>query len=710
MNNYSGAVDQYIELINNFPEDDTLVTEAALYALRYQRQQQLMDFYAKTVAQSPRDYRWSMVLARTQTNLENYPAAIDTYAKAIAIRPDRADLYTARAGLEERLMRFDEAAADYERIYQLAYKDPQWMEKVAAVRARQGKTKETVAALQAALIEGRPENAAITSKLRADWRTGACSEHARGFAEQGVNKAGADLLASAEYHAGARSYVRIMTRLRQQEQAYATLQKALADSAATLPVLKEQVVKEGITGLSDAQWREHQRLLRMETARNGMTGALQELGSAVNTYFTPEERLAFAHFAESKRAGMNAADLEKFAVPLAESAALADQEAHWRFDLIMQQAAMPNFYSNVRPFRRPATPPRPLHRPGLADGTVRTKSATAAAKHAAARRGRRLSFRRRRAERTPHLVQFLRMAALTQHVHSALPVAARARTAGTRSLRHRLASPFSQQAADYVVAHGSAHSRTPSCKCADKCVQRYGLKPTTLLSDFYFSEPTPEVNNAFLSALGDDPIGVRLAKPVDRTQQLTGNTWFYYGSRYGEYLGMSKLGNPEDFLPAILEESPATASGYLTLADYYIGVGDTNTRSPSTSTRSTFLPIAPTYMTAWLLRTTNKATASRLSRSGSWRLPRYRSSSTASGLPRVSGGTLVAPAINCVRGICSRNSSPMRMPSFARISAETELGNRTRCCSRFIPRSETQRRRQTGCSMSLPPRRIRHTS
>jgi cellulose synthase operon protein C len=143
MNAYSGAVDQYIELINNFPEDDTLVTEAALYALRYQRQQQLVDFYAKTVAQSPRDYHWSMVLARIQTNLENYPAAIETYAKAIAIRPDRVDLYTARAGLEERLMRFDEAVSDYEHIYQLAYKDPQWMEKVAAVRARQGKTNET---------------------------------------------------------------------------------------------------------------------------------------------------------------------------------------------------------------------------------------------------------------------------------------------------------------------------------------------------------------------------------------------------------------------------------------------------------------------------------------------------------------------------------------------------------------------------------------
>ena len=184
MNNYAGAVDQYIELINNFPEDDTLVTEAALYALRYQRQQQLVDFYAKTVAQSPRDYRWSMVLARTQTNLENYPAAIDTYAKSIAIRPDRADLYTARAGLEERLMRFDEAAADYEHIYQLAYKDPQWMEKVAAVRARQGKTKEVVAALQAALIDGRPENAGNYFEVARRLESWGMLEQARSFAEQ----------------------------------------------------------------------------------------------------------------------------------------------------------------------------------------------------------------------------------------------------------------------------------------------------------------------------------------------------------------------------------------------------------------------------------------------------------------------------------------------------------------------------------------------
>ena len=576
MNKYSAAVDQYIELINNFPEDDTLVTNAALYALRYQRQQQLVDFYAKTVAQSPRDYRWSMVLARTQTNLEDYSAAIETYAKAIASRPDRTDLYTARAGLEERLMRFDEAATDYERIYQLAYKDPQWMEKVATVRARQGKTNETVAALEAALIEGRPENAGNYFEVARRLENWGMLDQARSFAEQGVNKAGADLLASADHHSGVRIYVRIMTRLRQHEQAYATLQKALADSTATLPVLKEQVEREGVTGISDAKWREHQRLVRMETARNGMTAALQELGGAVNTYFTPEERLTFAHFAESKRAGMNAVDLENFAIPLAESAALADQEAHWRFDLIMQQAALPSFYRNVQPFvdlqrRRGRFEELGPQMEQLARAVPPTQRSTSLLAAVDAYRS---------AGDEQNELRVLSMVFATQNLDSnrlqryfQLLLARQPQELIRIASNWRL--PSGEEAANYIVAHGSAQLAHQAVKARSKARQPVWDKSYNALVGLYFSEPTADVNNAFLGALGDDPIGVRLAKPVDRAQQLAGNIWYYYGSRYGEYLGMSKLGNPEDFLPAVLEESPASASGYLTLADYYAGAGDT---------------------------------------------------------------------------------------------------------------------------------------
>ena len=575
MNKYSGAVDQYIELINNFPEDDALVTEAALYALRYQRQQQLVDFYAKTVAKSPRDYRWSMVLAKTQTNLEDYPAAIETYGKSIAIRPDRVDLYIARAELEERLMRFDDAVADYDHIYQLAYKDPQWMEKVAAVRARQGKVKEVVAALQAALIEGRPDSPGKYFEVARRLEGWGMLDQSRDFAEQGAAKAGSELLATGENDSGVKTYVRIMTRMRQHEQAYATLQKAVEDSKAELPVVKEQLAKQGVTGLTDAQWRETMRSKRMETARNGMQSALEELGRTVSIYFTPEERLGFALFAESKRSGMRLEDVDKFAIPLAINAELAEQEARWRFELMMQWGPLPNHYVNPQPFidlqRR---------RGRFAElGSQMEQFAAVLIP----------------ANRNPHLV----VAADAYHAagdeQNEMRVLARVFPAmdDTRQERYfklllekqpqelvRISTIWSstalwgEQAANYAVAHGSPALAHEVVQARSKARPAVWNKAYTALVGLYFSEPTPDVNNAFLSALGDDRINARLSKPVDRSQQLAGKTWFYYGSRYGEYLGTLKQGNPEDYLAGILEQSPASASGYLTLADYYAGAGD----------------------------------------------------------------------------------------------------------------------------------------
>src|SRR5260370_9245606 len=98
-----------------------------------------------------------MVLAGIQTSLEDFPGSIETYAKAIGIRPDRADLRIARAGLAERMMRFDDAISEYDRVYQLAYKDPKWMQKIAEIPARQRRADDTVAALKTTPIDGRPE-------------------------------------------------------------------------------------------------------------------------------------------------------------------------------------------------------------------------------------------------------------------------------------------------------------------------------------------------------------------------------------------------------------------------------------------------------------------------------------------------------------------------------------------------------------------------
>jgi len=574
LKDYSGAVDQYIELINNFPEDDGLSTEASLYAQQHQCEKQLLDFYAKTIQQSPRDYRWPMVLARVQSNLEEFPEAVDSYGKALAVRPDRNDLRIARASLEERLQRFDDAAGDYDRLYQLTYKDPKWMEKVAEVRARQGRDADAVAALKAALIDPAPVRASNYFEVARRLEAWGILDPARTFAEQGVSTAGGELLASPENQDGVKLYARIMTRLRQQEKAYAILQEAMNSASASLPVLREQAAKEGIAGISDKQWREHVFATRQQAARQGMRAALTEIGSTAARYFTPEEKSSFAEFAQRLRDRMSEADAKEFALPLAQAAGLSDEEARWRYDLLTTASRNePDWMGEMNEFVR-------LQR-------------------------QRLRF----AELGPQLEKLAQQARPDGYSYIIENAAQAYRAVGDEDDELRLLSslgpnrlggtdktrwftlllkknpqqlvqvtsswqPWGQQAADFALANGDAQLAHAVVAARSKARPPVWAKSYNALVGLYFAENSPTINAAFTDALGDQTIGARLGKPVDRDAQLAGDIWFYYGSRYGEYLADTKQDASEDFLSAELEHSPASGDPHLSLGDYYMDQGN----------------------------------------------------------------------------------------------------------------------------------------
>src|SRR5262249_37304532 len=154
------------------------------------RGQQLTAYYAKTEKDSPKDYRWPMTLGRIESALEDFPAAIAEYKAASGVRPDRVDLFTARASLEERLQRFDDAAATYAQLYELNYHNSQWMEKVAEIRARQGRADDAVTALKRALMEGRPQRPEVFFALAQRFEQWGMLQQARQFSEQGVAAAG----------------------------------------------------------------------------------------------------------------------------------------------------------------------------------------------------------------------------------------------------------------------------------------------------------------------------------------------------------------------------------------------------------------------------------------------------------------------------------------------------------------------------------------
>ena len=574
LKDYSGAVGQYIEIINRYPEDEALVSEAAVYAQKYGEQQELIDFYANTVKQSPRDYHWPMVLARMYTQVEKFPEAIEAYATAIRIRPDRVDLHTARADLLERLMRFNDAADEYKRLFDLNYHDTQWLEKLATIRARQGNAAETVAALQAALLANRPEKPENYFEVARRLESWNMLPQARDYAQKGVDAAGRDLLAVTEHHAGAQLYVRILTRSRQQDAAYQRLQTALADAdslASSVKLATKQAEAGGIVTITDQQWREAALAGRRATARSGMSAAMREMGTAVTRYFTPEEKAAFMTALDSKAKNASDGDLSAFFLPVAQSSDLPELETQWLRRLLMSHYSLTagrGYESRLidietRRMRLDelggilAEYARTLR---LQEGRYAVLEQAARAYHECAEADKELAAL---AQVGPGGgdQQRLFTLLLQKQPDELIRVIQRGNS-------------VSDAAAQYVIEHGDEKIARQAIAARGRSLDPVWTESYSALTGLYFDDRSASTELAFLSALGDANIGDRISKPVDRSQQLAGNIWFYYGSRYGVWLSSSGAGDPDQYLPAILEQSPASAQGYVTTAAFYADSGN----------------------------------------------------------------------------------------------------------------------------------------
>ena len=193
LGDHVGATDQYIELVNRFPDDAALAEEAGLYALRHQQSRRLEQAYERTAEASPRDVRYHRVLARLRLLFENPAGALEAYEEALAVRPDSVELQSARAGLLERLLRFEDAREAYNKLYELSYQDPRWMLKVGEIEARLGDSAAAEQAVRRARVDGRParpENFFGAAETLEGW---GLVQQALGLAEQGLDLAGGRL-------------------------------------------------------------------------------------------------------------------------------------------------------------------------------------------------------------------------------------------------------------------------------------------------------------------------------------------------------------------------------------------------------------------------------------------------------------------------------------------------------------------------------------
>ncbi|MBI3682375.1 MAG: tetratricopeptide repeat protein [Acidobacteria bacterium] len=506
----AAAIDQYLEILSRYPEDAGLVEEAASYARVHQQQRRVLAYCEKAAADSPRDFRWPLLLARLDTSFENYPAAIDQYTRAAAIRPDRADLLAARGNLEERLLRFDEAAATFTKVYDLTYRNSVWMERVAEIRARQGRTDDAVQALRQAFLEGRNDSPQAHFDVAQRLEAWDAPDRAREFAERGVTLAGSKLF--QEHPGGAQIYARVMTRLKEYEAA-------------------------------------HARAPRGEL--------LAAIAQVVRTHYNAGEKNQFAAFLER---------VKSVALPeIGRIAGLAAWEAQRRHEIMMAAPGGPAANQQIEPLKQ-------LQRRRLAYSDLGPQlEAYANAHDDPSQRLMLLAMAAEAFQSGGDENAELRIRAILNAPDPRyLDLLARRRPDALIRLAER---GMPNEAVNAAVSSGNPGLALKAITARGRNQAPVWTRSYTGLAGLYFALATPEIENAFRRALGDAVIGNCVGRPADRREQLAGSVWYYYGARFGEYLDMAKKPGGEDYLPAIVEATPGRAESYHALAEYYRETG-----------------------------------------------------------------------------------------------------------------------------------------
>jgi Tfp pilus assembly protein PilF len=535
MNDPAAAVDQYIEVVDSFPEDESLTREAAAYAIAHNQAARLLAFYRKTVTGAPLDYRWPIVLGRIETVTEEYAAAIADYERAVKDRPDRADVLQAKAHLEERLMRFDDAIKSYTRLYELTYRDPQHLIKVAELQARSGRNADAVSALKAAIYGSAGETAeadfSIARQLL-DWRI---LPEAVSFADRGANLAGAGLFdpAASQVSHNAALWAEIMARARRMD-------AVLPHLASENPTAQQMVQVAGPVIAETYTPEEKLRLEQLLDARPSHAGALLEL-------------IQFAGLT-AMEARWRSANMNN---PGAANRNTRDPELDGRFAALQTQRGLYSELARRMEELAAANPGKPVEAPALveaaqayiADGDVPSQMRVLR------------KVLDRHALSGSLLDRYLKLLAARQ------PDALLALIAAAGS------GDISNRAVQIAIANGRADLAYSAVRARGRTLPPVWTSAYTALTGEYFDDHSQPIDAAFRSALDTRTIGDRLKTPLKPDTVVVGDVWFYYGARYGDYLASGKNAAAEDWLPAPLEASPDDPGVYLALGDFYVERG-----------------------------------------------------------------------------------------------------------------------------------------
>ncbi len=142
LKDYKSAVEQHIEIINREPENEELTDNAIAYVKRYGGAETLASYYEKTSAQSFKNYRWNVVLARIYEANKDFERAIQNYHRAVDNQPEMPELYLAIADLETKRGNYDEALKNIDEVLEISGDEPEFIKKKIEILKKAGRFSE----------------------------------------------------------------------------------------------------------------------------------------------------------------------------------------------------------------------------------------------------------------------------------------------------------------------------------------------------------------------------------------------------------------------------------------------------------------------------------------------------------------------------------------------------------------------------------------
>lgn len=318
---FAEALQQWLEIVRASPSDEEELAALYRFAIDHDGVAGIREAFVKMAAKSFRDVRWPLVLARIADLEGDLLAAAEHLAAALAIAPERTDLWQRRAEVLARAGRPLESAVAWHRLWELSDHQLRFAAAEARMLARGGRIAEALALLRG-LTQG---GSSVATPDR--WMEVAAMLEAAGqiqeawrFADEALARVEQEPASHPIGRDGLIIYGRLAVRSRH---ALAALDR--------LGRLTAQTRELGETeGTADA-WRVRELAVRLDEARD-------TLSSFVGEYALDADARAFAAalLAQATAAGKNVQQVLRIAA-WAQAAGLRDSER-----TILRQAFSPS--------------------------------------------------------------------------------------------------------------------------------------------------------------------------------------------------------------------------------------------------------------------------------------------------------------------------------------------------------------------------------